>query len=113
MAIDVLIIQDDKDFAGDLIWKMNGSKEYKISYLKNRKVSHIGEYEGTALARKCKGTFVCKERKAKSIIKNTLKYSSIPVLDICQFGKIILENNNLNELVEDFLDELYKKQLIG
>ncbi len=103
----------DKDYVEKLIWQMNGDKEYAISYRKNRNPPHTGECEGAALARKLKGTLVLKERKASSIIKNTLKHANISVLSIVQFGRIILTGNNLQELGDLYLEELHKQYLIG
>lgn len=102
----------DKNFAGDIIWKLNGSKEYKISYLKNRKIHHRGECEAAAIARKEKCPLVIRERKANSIIKKVLKHSPISVISIVEFGKTVLKNKDLDHYMEEFLESLFEEYLI-
>ncbi len=103
----------DKKYVEKLIWHMHGDKEVAISYRRNRNPRHTGECEGAALARKLKCRLVLKERKAYSIIKKTLKWANIHILSVIEFGKMILRDNNLKELGEVYLDELYKEYLIG
>lgn len=102
----------DKKIVEKLIWQMHGDKEKAISYRKNRNPHHTGECEGAALARKLKCRFVLNEKKANSIIKKTLKWANIQILSIRQFGEIILTSNNLKELGDVYLDELFKELLI-
>jgi len=109
-----LIELDNKDrkIVEKLIWQMHGDKEKAISYRKNRKPHHTGECEGAALARKLKCGIVLNEKKANSIIKKTLKFANIQILNIRQFGGTILSTNNLKELGDVYLDELFKELLI-
>jgi len=101
--------RDDRNYAGNIIWKIYQDKEYKISYLKNRKIHHTGEAEGAAIARKEKCNLVIKERRTSSIIKKMFQHSIIPILNLIQFGKYVLESNGLAEQVKNYTDEVYKE----
>ena len=110
MNLEVIELgRKDKEFAGDIIWKIYQDKEYKISYLKNRKIHHTGECEGAAIARKKKCDFVLKEKRANSIIKNIFKNSQVSIINLSQFGEDVLKSNGLDNLIKDYLDEVLEE----
>ena len=86
--------ENDKSYAGKLIRKLNGKKEYENWYIDGkylRRIRHIGESEGAALARKLRINMVMMEQKSKSIINKVFQHINITSISIKTFGIRILE----------------------
>jgi len=107
--------ENDKIYAGKLIRKLNGKKEYEKWYLEGshlRKIRHIGESEGAALARKLGIDIVLMEQKAKSIINNFFQHINPTPILIKNFGIRILEKIGSKADIDEYkkiIKERYRK----
>jgi len=103
--------KEDKNYTANLIYKLNGKKEYKKWYLEGshlRKIHNIGECEGAALARKMNIDLVLLDRKAGSVIKKAFKFLEIRPLKLADFGIMILGEFGANNEINEFKHELKK-----
>ena len=69
--------QKDREYAANILYKINGRKEIRKWYLENknlRLIHHIGESEGAAIAKKLNEDIVLLKKKSTSIIKNTFQH---------------------------------------
>lgn len=102
---------EDKQFASELIIKLNGEKVYGKWYLDGthlRKIQHIGEAEGASIAHRLKIDIVILDGIATSILKQTFKRSNIAVVSLWDFGTLVL---TLEDQIKNFRNELERHHL--
>lgn len=100
---------EDREYAANLIYKLNGRKEYKNWYKSGRnlrRIKNVGEAEGAALAHRLKIDIILLDQHAQSVIRKAFKFIGINVISLKDFGSQVL---NSEDKKKNYLSEIKRR----